>query len=90
MDVTPVPFFYCACFLWRQLFTVWSSNCLIPVSYTHIRAHETKAKRVCRLLREKKKRVSYINSVTYENLVKLNCDVVLVYKYYIVTPTCSI
>ena len=29
---------------------------LIPVSYTHLRAHETKANLVCRLLLEKKKR----------------------------------
>src|SRR5660398_103258 len=28
---------------------------MIPVSYTHLRAHETKAKLVCRLLLEKKK-----------------------------------
>ena len=27
----------------------------IPVSYTHLRAHETKANLVCRLLLEKKK-----------------------------------
>ena len=29
---------------------------LIPVSYTHLRAHETKANLVCRLLLEKKKK----------------------------------
>ena len=28
---------------------------LVPVSYTHLRAHETKANLVCRLLLEKKK-----------------------------------
>ena len=28
----------------------------IPVSYTHLRAHETEADLVCRLLLEKKKR----------------------------------
>ena len=28
---------------------------IIPVSYTHLRAHETKANLVCRLLLEKKK-----------------------------------
>ena len=28
----------------------------IPVSYTHLRAHETKANLVCRLLLEKKKK----------------------------------
>src|SRR5660397_162112 len=30
-------------------------NLLFPVSYTHLRAHETKANLVCRLLLEKKK-----------------------------------
>ena len=30
-------------------------HCCIPVSYTHLRAHETKANLVCRLLLEKKK-----------------------------------
>ena len=29
---------------------------LVPVSYTHLRAHETKANLVCRLLLEKKKK----------------------------------
>src|SRR5665809_55162 len=32
---------------------VWPSS--YPVSYTHLRAHETKANLVCRLLLEKKK-----------------------------------
>src|SRR5660397_274882 len=31
-------------------------NDLTPVSYTHLRAHETKANLVCRLLLEKKKK----------------------------------
>src|SRR5660397_270844 len=30
--------------------------CIISVSYTHLRAHETKANLVCRLLLEKKKK----------------------------------
>ena len=30
------------------------AGCFIPVSYTHLRAHETKANLVCRLLLEKK------------------------------------
>ena len=30
--------------------------CIIAVSYTHLRAHETKANLVCRLLLEKKKK----------------------------------
>src|SRR5665809_164973 len=30
----------------------------IPVSYTHLRAHETKANLVCRLLLEKKKTIT--------------------------------
>ena len=38
--------------LWKELF-----NCigLVAVSYTHLRAHETGRKLVCRLLLEKKK-----------------------------------
>ena len=32
---------------------------LHPVSYTHLRAHETKANLVCRLLLEKKKKKTY-------------------------------
>ena len=31
-------------------------NSYLPVSYTHLRAHETKANLVCRLLLEKKKK----------------------------------
>ena len=34
---------------------------LIPVSYTHLRAHETKANLVCRLLLEKYKYQMYVN-----------------------------
>ena len=33
----------------------------IPVSYTHLRAHETKANLVCRLLLEKKKKKKKTN-----------------------------
>src|SRR5665648_1135367 len=33
----------------------WTSDCTIPVSYTHLRAHETRHDLVCRLLLEKKK-----------------------------------
>src|SRR5665647_3660448 len=32
------------------------SICLLPVSYTHLRAHETDSYLVCRLLLEKKKK----------------------------------
>src|SRR5660397_7934 len=35
-----------------------------PVSYTHLRAHETKANLVCRLLLEKKKTKTKINNNT--------------------------
>ena len=35
--------------------------CGRPVSYTHLRAHETKANLVCRLLLEKKKSLSGLN-----------------------------
>src|SRR5450756_2082919 len=36
----------------------WQRNqhCIIPVSYTHLRAHETRHDLVCRLLLEKKKK----------------------------------
>src|SRR5660398_313515 len=34
----------------------WSGRGAGPVSYTHLRAHETKANLVCRLLLEKKKK----------------------------------
>ena len=37
----------------RKLTDSWQGN--IAVSYTHLRAHETKANLVCRLLLEKKK-----------------------------------
>ena len=33
------------------------SLCIFPVSYTHLRAHETVLDLVCRLLLEKKKKV---------------------------------
>src|SRR5660397_249797 len=33
-----------------------SCDVIVPVSYTHLRAHETKANLVCRLLLEKKKK----------------------------------
>src|SRR5660397_281899 len=35
------------------------SRLLTPVSYTHLRAHETKANLVCRLLLEKKKNTQH-------------------------------
>ena len=35
----------------------------IPVSYTHLRAHETVLDLVCRLLLEKKKKYTYYNSL---------------------------
>ena len=51
-------------------------NCLValadkesvlePVSYTHLRAHETKAKLVCRLLLEKKKLYIYTCYILYK------------------------
>ena len=34
------------------------SNSITPVSYTHLRAHETPEHLVCRLLLEKKKRIN--------------------------------
>ena len=38
----------------------WLHHDIVPVSYTHLRAHETDSYLVCRLLLEKKKK--YINS----------------------------
>ena len=35
-------------------------QCLFPVSYKHLRAHETKANIVCRLLLEKKKKKNQV------------------------------
>ena len=51
------------------------SNTTIPVSYTHLRAHETVLDLVCRLLLEKKK---YHINVSYEYLIhsdKLHTDI---------------
>ena len=38
-------------------------NCMPPVSYTHLRAHETVLDLVCRLLLEKKKTTKTTNSM---------------------------
>eukprot|EP00831_Metopus_contortus_P062236 TRINITY_DN54282_c0_g1_i1.p2 TRINITY_DN54282_c0_g1~~TRINITY_DN54282_c0_g1_i1.p2 ORF type:complete len:108 (-),score=18.18 TRINITY_DN54282_c0_g1_i1:44-367(-) len=43
--------------------------CDIPVSYTHLRAHETSLHLVCRLLLEKKKNKN-INKSVYQNTTK--------------------
>src|SRR5660397_268330 len=40
-----------------------------PVSYTHLRAHETKANLVCRLLLEKKKNTKKQNNTTTKTLM---------------------
>ena len=40
---------------------------LVPVSYTHLRAHETPEHLVCRLLLEKKKTVKAILSSSYSS-----------------------
>ena len=40
-----------------------NSNCIISVSYTHLRAHETSLHLVCRLLLEKKnKKITFIDT----------------------------
>ena len=39
-------------------YDMWGMN-IIPVSYTHLRAHETDSYLVCRLLLEKKKKTIY-------------------------------
>src|SRR5680860_1712905 len=49
------------CVMWRHKFTqsaTWSRSAITerPVSYTHLRAHETDSYLVCRLLLEKKKK----------------------------------
>ena len=36
----------------KSMYVVW----IVPVSYTHLRAHETDSYLVCRLLLEKKKK----------------------------------
>ncbi|WDT36842.1 hypothetical protein PVA38_11560 [Streptococcus pneumoniae D39] len=36
---------------------------VVPVSYTHLRAHETVLDLVCRLLLEKKKTLKIINTI---------------------------
>jgi len=41
-----------------------------PVSYTHLRAHETKANLVCRLLLEKKNTQNQFNKSTKTSLYK--------------------
>src|SRR5678816_1646780 len=41
---------------WSWMFTVPSRSRHSPVSYTHLRAHETPEHLVCRLLLEKKKK----------------------------------
>jgi len=41
---------------WSAHNAISKSDCAIAVSYTHLRAHETKANLVCRLLLEKKKK----------------------------------
>src|SRR5665647_3855842 len=43
-----------------SLFTALHSKDNEAVSYTHLRAHETDSYLVCRLLLEKKKKISYI------------------------------
>eukprot|EP00658_Telonema_sp_P-2_P031759 TRINITY_DN2369_c0_g1_i5.p1 TRINITY_DN2369_c0_g1~~TRINITY_DN2369_c0_g1_i5.p1 ORF type:complete len:117 (+),score=8.37 TRINITY_DN2369_c0_g1_i5:547-897(+) len=45
---------------WRALSLVSPYSALIPVSYTHLRAHETPEHLVCRLLLEKKKKKNKI------------------------------
>ena len=56
----------------RQLLARIGKNCprrksspcwMMPVSYTHLRAHETKANLVCRLLLEKKKKKNLMGFV---------------------------
>ncbi|WP_228762104.1 2Fe-2S iron-sulfur cluster-binding protein, partial [Campylobacter coli] len=41
--------------LWDERNEIMQAYCINPVSYTHLRAHETPEHLVCRLLLEKKK-----------------------------------
>eukprot|EP00658_Telonema_sp_P-2_P033612 TRINITY_DN24634_c0_g2_i3.p1 TRINITY_DN24634_c0_g2~~TRINITY_DN24634_c0_g2_i3.p1 ORF type:complete len:103 (-),score=12.37 TRINITY_DN24634_c0_g2_i3:37-345(-) len=43
-------------------------SALIPVSYTHLRAHETPEHLVCRLLLEKKKNNKVIKMITHPKM----------------------
>src|SRR5678810_1409372 len=43
-----------------------------PVSYTHLRAHETGRNLVCRLLLEKKKNKNHVNSTQQNNKAAKN------------------
>eukprot|EP00825_Cyclidium_porcatum_P010520 TRINITY_DN15388_c0_g1_i2.p2 TRINITY_DN15388_c0_g1~~TRINITY_DN15388_c0_g1_i2.p2 ORF type:complete len:112 (+),score=30.55 TRINITY_DN15388_c0_g1_i2:81-416(+) len=56
-------FCFCFCFLKKKRmstqymnFKIFTNHELIAVSYTHLRAHETRHDLVCRLLLEKKKK----------------------------------
>ena len=42
----------------RQILPALKAGAIVPVSYTHLRAHETVLDLVCRLLLEKKKKTS--------------------------------
>ena len=46
--------YLCGITFWRDLKLKVTNKVLIPVSYTHLRAHETGRNLVCRLLLEKK------------------------------------
>ena len=48
-------------------FSVAGSYTLTPVSYTHLRAHETVLDIVCRLLLENKKNIIHITTLSYTN-----------------------
>src|SRR5660397_266439 len=48
--------------------TTSSMICATPVSYTHLRAHETKANLVCRLLLEKKKKKTKTKKTTTQQI----------------------
>ena len=61
--------------VWIFNVRVWSVSCVIgPVSYTHLRAHETRHDLVCRLLLEKKNknaRTKLPSPITQETLQTL-------------------
>ena len=45
----------------------------VPVSYTHLRAHETVLDLVCRLLLEKKKHLLQQNAISYDHYRRQTC-----------------
>eukprot|EP00658_Telonema_sp_P-2_P061475 TRINITY_DN5017_c0_g1_i1.p1 TRINITY_DN5017_c0_g1~~TRINITY_DN5017_c0_g1_i1.p1 ORF type:complete len:119 (+),score=1.69 TRINITY_DN5017_c0_g1_i1:253-609(+) len=58
----------------HQMLLICPYSALIPVSYTHLRAHETPEHLVCRLLLEKKKKNTIKNKTIQIELMKLSIN----------------